>query len=239
MLESKLDNLQAIVLHRRAYRETSYIVDFFTRELGKVSAVCKGVRGSKNDKKSLLQPFQPLFLSIYGRHELKNLSRVESASPMYGLSDKALFSALYLNELLNRLLLTEVAYEALYDLYLASLLRLKEKQDIEPVLREFELKLLDELGYGLDLQHDWQSGLALEPEAQYTFVVQHGFQKSLQGDRSGNCFFASDLEKIILFQWDKNSLSCAKRILRMALHPLIGDKPLKSRELFQQLGQVK
>lgn len=221
------------VLHRRPYRETSYIVDFFTREYGKVSAVCKGVRGSKNDKKSLLQPFQPLTLNLFGRHELKNLSTVESAGSMFRLQGERLFSALYMNEVLNRTLLPEVQYQTLYDIYVASLLRLASDEALEPILREFELQLLEELGYGSNLQQDWQTGEALQPQAYYTFVVQQGLQQLSAKDSTQNCFSTEDLNKVYKYQWDKQSLRCAKVICRLALHPLLGDKPLKSRELFQ------
>ena len=47
------EQLTGFVLHRRSYRETSYLTDLFTLELGKVSAVARGVRGNKGDKKSL------------------------------------------------------------------------------------------------------------------------------------------------------------------------------------------
>ena len=65
--------LTAFVLHRRPYRETSYIVDFFTLQEGKISAVAKGVKNSKSDRKSLLQPFQPLNVQLAGKSDLKNL----------------------------------------------------------------------------------------------------------------------------------------------------------------------
>ncbi len=234
-----LSHMNAMVLHRRAYRETSYIVDFFTRETGKISAVCKGVRGKKSDKKSLLQPFQQLVVNLVGRHELKNLSGLEPTGVMLTLSGDKLFSAMYLNELLNRTLLPEVAYSNLYDLYLASLVRLADKQSIEPVLREFEFNLLDELGYRVELGHDWRNEEALDLKAYYTFLSQHGIQKLDSPDQTRNCFAGADLNKVLQNQWDSESLKCAKMISRMALHPLLGSKPLKSRELFQQLEQMK
>ena len=76
------EQLNGFLLHRRAYRETSFLVNLFTVENGKVSAIVKGVRGSKSDKKSLLQPFQPLLIGVSGRYELKNLQQVESTGAM-------------------------------------------------------------------------------------------------------------------------------------------------------------
>ena len=226
------DNISGFLLHRRPYRETSYLLDVFTLELGKISLVAKGVRGSKSDKKSLLQSFQPLLLSVYGRHELKNLRQVEARGPALVLSAASLFSAMYLNEVLNRLLTVEQAHSELFALYERSLTALSQQQDIEPVLREFELGLLDELGYGLDFGSEWQGGETIEPALYYTLVLEHGFQLLGAADSTSNCFLGENLQKIAHSQWDRGSLSCAKRISRMALSALLGPKPLKSRELF-------
>lgn len=226
------DIISGFLLHRRPYRETSYLLDIFTLELGKICLVAKGVRGSKSDKKSLLQSFQPLLLSVYGKQELKNLRQVEARGPALMLSGNNLFSAMYLNEILNRLLGVEQSHSELYVLYENSLLALSQQKDIEPVLREFELGLLDELGYGLDFNSEWQTGEAIEPALYYTLVLEHGFQLLSAADRTSNCFLGENLQKISHYQWDKASLNAAKRISRMALSALLGQKPLKSRELF-------
>lgn len=227
-----LDNLSGFLLHRREYRETSYLLDIFTLELGKVSAVAKGVRGSKSDKKSLLQAFQPLLVSFYGKHELKNLRQVEARSPMQVLTGKAMFAAMYLNEVLNRTLINEQAHPQLFDLYQQSLISLSQGRELEPALREFELGLLSEQGYGLDFLHDWQSGEVIQPQHYYTLILEHGFQQLPEALKVSNCFSGENLQKIAAYNWDKASLSCAKRISRMAMAPLLGSKPLKSRELF-------
>lgn len=228
-----------LVLHRRPYRETSLIVDFFTRELGRVSAVCRGVRGAKssksNEKKSILQPFQPLRLSIKGRSELKTLTQIESNGRGFEFKGSVMFSALYLNEILNRVIPKEVAYTEIYDLYLASLLRLSEHETIETVLREFEINLLLNLGYGFDWQQDWQNQTSIAAGTYYCFVSERGFQQLHGFENQGNCFDGKDLNDIANFVWTSTSLKAAKRITRMALRPVIGDKPLKSRELFQKL----
>lgn len=236
-MQPSLEKLNSLVLHRRPYRETSYIVDIFTREVGKVAVVCKGVRGRKNDKKSLLQPFQPIQVGLYGKHELKNLSYVEASSGMIGFAGKYLFSALYLNELLNRTLLAEVQYSNLFDVYLASLLRLQEQQNIETVLREFESQLLSELGYQVNCETEAENGQAISADCYYTFISQYGFTLLSIPDNTKQCFAGKNIIKINNHQWDPESLLSAKTLMRMALQPLIGDKPLKSRELFRQLEQ--
>ena len=227
------EQISGFLLHRRPYRETSYLADLFTLEAGKVSAVVKGVRGSKSDKKSLLQAFQPLLLSIKGKHQLKNLNQLESNGAMLPLAGKTMFSAMYINELLNRLLISDIPHQELFSLYQQSLELLAKGGDIEPILRQFELGLLQELGYGLDLQHDYESGAELEPTAFYCFILEHGLQRCPIPLNSPNYFSGIALLKVSRLDWDKSSLQCAKYLTRLTLSPLLGDKPLKSRELFR------
>ena len=226
--------LHGFLLHRRAYRETSYLTDIFTLELGKLSAVVKGVRGNKGDKKSLLQSFQPLYLTISGKHELRNLNQLESAGGMFQLSDSQLFCGMYLNELLNRLLPNEVPHPELYAHYQNSLVELQSGCDIEPCLRQFELLLLDDLGYGIDLTHDYQDGKAIEPNRDYCFVLEQGIKAVDLSFKGRHRFSGEALLHMSEQRWDPQSLKCAKYIARSALAHLLGHKPLKSRELFQQ-----
>jgi DNA repair protein RecO (recombination protein O) len=123
--------LTGFILHRRPYRETSFLLDIFSLEWGKVSAVAKGIRGAKNDKKSLLQPFQSLQLSLAGKHELKNLHQVEALAPSLNLQGTRLFSAMYINELLNRLLTHDMPQAELFLLYHTTLHALASEQSLE------------------------------------------------------------------------------------------------------------
>lgn len=228
--------LSGFILHRRPYRETSFLLDIFTLELGLVSAIGKGIRGSKNDKKSLLQPFQALQITLAGKHELKNLQMVESLEPRMNLLGSHLFSAMYLNELLSRLLASDIPQPDLYKLYQATLLSLTEQQTIEPLLREFELFLLNDLGYGVDFSSDSENSIGLEPEAHYAFVTEQGFVKLKQSYGGNNCFKGQMLIDVMNVNWTPESLRCAKQVTRLALAPLLGSKPLKSKELFQKMG---
>ena len=233
------EQLTGFLLHRRSYRETSYLTDLFTLELGKVSAVARGVRGNKSDKKSLLQSFQLLLLSVSGKHELRNLNQLESAGPMLPLVGHQLFSAMYLNELLNRLLPKEVPHPELFLSYQQSLNWLASGGDIEPCLRQFELSLLDDMGYGIDFTQDYESGQTVEADIDYCLILESGIRRidvTVQGSipQGSNRFSGEALLQVSNNVWTPESLQCAKRITRMALSPLLGRKPLKSRELFQQ-----
>ena len=227
------EQLNGFLLHRRPYRETSYLVDLFTLELGKIRAIVKGVRASKSDKKSALQAFQPLLLSLSGRHELKNLSQLETTAPMLPLVGKSLFSAMYVNEVLNRLLAAEIPHPELYVRYQECLGLLAHDAEIEPTLRQFELGLLDDLGYGLELNQECQHGEPLDPDSFYTFIHEHGLELAIKQHPSANCFKGDVLLQVSQLDWNHSSLNCAKRITRLALFQLLGSKPLKSRELFR------
>ncbi|MGY0635667.1 MAG: DNA repair protein RecO [Paraglaciecola chathamensis] len=227
------EQLNGFVLHRRAYRETSFLINFFTMENGKVSAIVKGARGAKSDKKSLLQPFQPLLVAVSGRFELKNLQQVESTGAMLRLSGQALYCALYLNEVLNRVLADDIPHPEIFVLYQQSLQALVDTTHFEPILRSFELGLLDALGYGIDLTHDADTGQPLAESGYYRIQAELGCV--YQGDiRLSGCHLGSSLLKVAGEHWDAESLQVAKAVTRKALGELLGSKPLMSRELFKQ-----
>lgn len=220
----------AFILHRRAYRETSLLVDAFVQHIGKVSFVAKGVRSSgKNSKKALLQPFQQLSISLYGRHELKNLRQVEALQPMIPLQSTALFCGMYINEMLTRLLQPELDCSELFTSYHEVLQALTQTTEFEPLLREFELVLLQELGYGIDFAYEQQSGEPIQADCMYYYEPEQGLMPLPQG-QSGLPGIA--LLEIAQCHWSSGALKVAKYINRRALQPLLGDKPLKSRELF-------
>ena len=222
------------ILHRRLYRETSYLVDGFSANWGKISFVAKGARQVKSPNKSLLQPLQLLNVSLSGKHELKNLRLAESLEKSINLTGKSLFSALYLNELLNRLLPKELPFSDLFLHYQQCLSHLKEADNLEPGLREFEMLLLEELGYGVDFTSDWQTQTPLVAEHQYTFLPEQGFQLIPQGYFRGQAFTGAEIIDMGLKHWHPDSLRAAKRLNRIALAPLLGNKPLKSKELFRR-----
>ncbi|MDF2178346.1 DNA repair protein RecO [Aliiglaciecola sp. CAU 1673] len=221
---------QAFVLHRRPYRETSFLVDIFSAEQGRQSLVAKGVRSAKSANRSLLQPFQPIELCLVGKHELKTLRSVESAGQHFQLQGNALFCGLYLNELLQRLLPSELPFPALFHAYQQCLQQLCAGEAIEPILREYELLLLSQLGYELDFVNEAESGAPIEPLQRYRFEHEMGFVRVLHN--APVCFEGDQLLAIGRADWHPQSLKAAKLLTRLALRPLLGDKPLKSRELF-------
>lgn len=227
--------LNAYVLHRRPYRETSYIVDFFTLEEGRISAVAKGVKNSKSDKKSLLQPFQHLRLQLSGKSELKNLRHVESVSPSINLASTALFCAMYVNELTNRIMPAGLASDGVYNAYENALLSLRDENDIEVTLRQFEFALLDEMGLLPDFTTDVEYEMPIVESGSYHFQMDAGFirlPEDAAGARGMRGLPGQALLSLSQGEFTPLSKKVAKVLCRDLLKPLIGDKPLKSRELF-------
>lgn len=225
-----MSGFAAFVLHTRPYRETSALVDLFTAG-GRLRAVLRGARGKTG---SLARPFAPLEVELRGRGELKSLARLEAAGMAYWLDGDALFSGLYLNELLVRLLLPEDAQPVLFEHYAATLAALAERRPIEPLLRAFEWRLLSDLGYGfpLDIDVDGQAVVAdriyrLQPEAGLEAVAR--FEPGL--------FNGDALLAMAEADWRRpGALAAAKRLMRQALAPHLGPRPLVSRELFMARG---
>ena len=231
------DIYDGYVLHRRPYRETSLIVDFFTLQNGRVSAMAKGARGPKSDKKSALQPLQAVNFELSGRGSLRNLGRVETTSKSFVLSQQNLFCVFYLNEILNRALPESEAFTRLfhqYELSLQSLQTLSKSEGklsaIEPILRTFEFVLLEELGYLPDFAYDSQHEAEIVPNKSYSLMNEIGFVEC--DPFQSHAIRGQDILAIDQDDWQPESLRAAKKISRIAMHPILGDKPIKSREIF-------
>ena len=221
----------AYVLHSRAYRETSALVDFLT-PLGRLRAVLRGARGKAG---TLARPFVPLEAEFRGRGELKNVGRLEAAGIPNLLSGEALFSGLYLNELLIRLLPAEDPHPAVFEHYALTLQALAQGRPLEPLLRAFEWRLLDELGYGFALDTD-RHGQPIVAGGLYRLQVDAGLEPVEQ--LQPGVFQGADLLAMAQADWSAaGPLAAAKRLMRQALAPHLGGRPLVSRELFMTLKE--
>ena len=222
--------LHAYFLHTRPYRETSVLADLFTAEVGRVGGIW---RGGRRAKRSAPQLFQPLLVDMQGSGELKTLRQIEPAGPALMLAGNALFSGFYLNELLNRLLPRDEVQSGLFMSYGQVLGELAEGAMVESRLRYFEQQLLETLGFSIDYTHDAQTGSMVVESLYYDFHPERGFSRV----SSGQVGFSGAL-LLQLAQRDvesPQSLLALKQIHRCALARLLGNKPLKSRELFLAL----
>src|SRR4051812_48805305 len=94
----------AYVLHRRDYRESSFLVELFALEYGRLTVIARGARKAKSLLPGLLQPFIPLLVSWSGKTELLTLTHAEAHGEIKNLHGDCLFAGFYLNELLMCLL---------------------------------------------------------------------------------------------------------------------------------------
>jgi len=236
-MENKVYLQPAYILHKQAFQNTSLLIDFFCVDYGRVRAVARGARRAKSKYRSLLQVFHPLLVSLTGRGDVKTLTAVESSLSAFELHGERLFSGLYLNELITRILISNVEYSMLYKNYQNALLALQGSDDLNRVLRRFELSLLTELGYAINLDQDCVTKQPIMEDKMYLFVPDQGFECVVGvGESNGistNVFHGRHiLELSALCLGDQKSRKAAKLILRMALQTQLGDKPLHSRGLF-------
>lgn len=218
----------AYVLHSRAYRETSALVDFLTPQ-GRLRAVMRRARGKAG---SQVRPFVPLEVEFRGRGELKNVGRLDSVGVAAWLHGDALFSGLYLNELLIRLLPAEDPHPVVFEHYAATLQALAAGRPLEPLLRAFEWRLLDELGYAFALDQDI-NGDPLVVDGLYRLQVNAGLERVYL--LQPGLFNGAELLAMADADWEiPGALSAAKRLMRQALAVHLGGRPLVSRELFRK-----
>ena len=165
----------AYVLHARAWRETSLLLEAFTRDYGRVGLVARGVRGARARlPRSALEPLQALRMDWSGRGELQTLAAVEPDGVAQPLQGDRLLSALYVNELLVRLTARNDPLPRLFARYAQLLGELTATPDLGWRLRCFERDLLAALGYALQLGVAADSGAPLAAERAYDYVPEQG-----------------------------------------------------------------
>jgi len=229
---------QAYVLHRCAYRETSFLVEIFTVDYGRLTLIARGVRKTRSNMPGLLQPFVPLLISWAGKGELMTMTYVEAYGEPKRLGGECLFAGLYLNELLTALLQKWDAHTDLYRAYEKTISALQGKVLEQKILRSFEKYLLEELGYGLLPKSELSLHNMFSSEQYYRFIPEQGFVVSELDTRSqskSNLFSGASLLAIAKEDWShEESVQDAKRLIRFVLTPLLGTRPLYSRLLFKQ-----
>ena len=233
----RVETQVAYILHKRPFRDSSQILDVFSREHGRISLMSRGSRGTKSKTSGLLQIFRPLLIGWQGRGEMPFLNSVEMAdikAPV--LSGKSQMSAMYINELLVYLLHKNDVHAEIFDHYHSCLYALKETDNIEIVLRLFEKELLQLLGFGLNLIVDADSGEAIREECHYAYHFEHGpvlcdqYRQLKNPILSGYSLMAFNQNEIATEQHRGE----IKKLMRYVLAGHLGHKQLKSRELFRK-----
>lgn len=238
------------VLHRRAYRDSSLLLELFTPQFGRVGAVARGARQQTSRLHGVLQPFRPLLVSWSGNGELSGLTAAETDGAAPWLTGPALLGGLYLNELLMRLLHRFDPHPDLYAVYhntvglLGEIGQGGEVTDaaavtlkMERAMRIFERHLLEEIGYGLVLDHDADQGRPIEAQQMYVYRLMQGPVRINAADAGAmpdrlTIRGQSLLDLACGRLEDDVSLREAKRLMRAALAEQLGERPLASRRLF-------
>ncbi|MBT5891296.1 MAG: DNA repair protein RecO [Chromatiales bacterium] len=222
----------AWVLHTRQYRETSMMLEVFTPGSGRIGLVARGARRPKSPLRALLRPFEPLVLSWSGRGDLATLQQAERTGPGVTLRDAGLAAGFYANELLIRLLERRDPHPLLFAHYSALLEELVSPERIEPGLRNFEIALLTELGFGLNLGHSAQDHTPLDKEKNYEYQLERGVVPVAM-EIGGLVFKGSVLLAIDAGNWtDLETRRAAKRLLRYTLDHYLDGRELKTRKVY-------
>ena len=231
---NRIQDEQAIVLHTRAYRESSLIVQFLTASHGRIAAVARGARRvGRNRGGASLQPFYQGLLSCSGRGALVSLNRFDLAEARWFTGNRVA-SAYYMAELVVRLTREWESAPRLFggvEWAMGALTEVDGVEEIESCLRQFEKLLLEELGYGLDFSRDAATGEGIDEAAWYGVSPEAGFIAGPEGEGypgaalkaiAAGCFEAAETRRF------------AKRMFRALLADHLGPEPLMSRRLYRR-----
>ena len=230
--------LHGYLIHHRKYRERSHIVHLFTQEHGRVDGILRQTPPPQ---------YQPICLQASGKSELKNFTKLEIVNqPIFFFGD-AFFSGFYLNEILLRLCPLEVQMEQSFAQYAHTLTQLQQlaqqadpNQFLKQILRQFEHELLEDLGYALDFSTD-ANQLGIQASLNYIFQLNEGFIPTAQASRAT----LNGQQILSMCQYEKGrdfgleQLQLLTKLYRQMISSLLGDRPLKSRQLWIQNTQTQ
>lgn len=220
----------AYVLHSRSFRETSLIVEAFTREHGRVAVVARGAKSARSRWRNVLQPFRPLLLSWSLKSDLGTLTAADQVASPPALQGQSLYCGLYLNELLMRLLHRGDPHVEVFDRYRHVLSELASEVSPQPLLRLFEKHLLEAIGYAMLLDREYNSSADIQPQNWYEYMPDRGPVLGSgpgKGRVSGKALL--DLHAEVL---TPTSMGELRMLMRNVIGYHLGDKPLASLSLF-------
>ena len=230
--------LHGYLIHHRKYRERSHIVHLFTQEQGRIDGILRQTPPPQ---------YQPITVQASGKGELKSFSKIEILNQPVFFHGDAFFSGFYLNELLLRLCPLEVAMPETFVQYHLTLDHLQTISThpeadlfLKQILRQFEHALLEELGYPLDYGRDAQQQM-LSVTSHYQFQLSEGFIR-LSAQSSATLTGAQILSMVDYEKgrdFTAEQLQLLSKLYRQMITSLLGDRPLKSRQLWIQNAQSK
>jgi DNA repair protein RecO (recombination protein O) len=237
-LAGRVSGQPAFVLHSYPYKETSLIVDMFTRDYGRVGLVAKGAKRPHSKLRGVLQTFQPLQASWSGKAELRTMIDAEWVGGMLPLEKTALLCGFYLNELLVKLLARDDPHPALFDHYVSTLNQLAHHEPAPIVLRKFERALLKETGVAADLTRCTGTRSRVDPGTDYVVDPERGARPAAAADTwpvvSGKTLLDMENEDYA----DAATQAQSKQLMRFLLAHQLGGAPLNTRQILIDLLQL-
>ena len=235
----RIQDEPAFVLHSYPFRESSLILEVFSRQHGRVSLVARGARRPRSALRGLLMGFQPLLLSWFGKHELRTLHSAEWQGGQPQLKGTALLCGFYLNELLLNLMARDDPHESLFDYYQQTMQRLALEEEHAFTLRSFEKHMLQELGYALQLKTEAVSGKPIVPIRTYRYILELGAVAETAGATQGMAVAGKTLLDMAADDYrDVNSARQSKQLMRLLLDHHLAGKTLHTRELMRDLQKL-
>lgn len=231
---TKQENEIVYVLHTYPFKETSLIVEIFSKVHGRISIVAKGARRPRSLVRGMLQSFQSLQATWSGQGEMKTLHSIDWCDALLQIEGDALICGFYINELLMRLLPKEDPHEKLFDFYHQTMELLSMKNHLSVTLRRFELKLLQELGYELPLVND-ENGEPIKPNKIYNYEVAYGPSETKNSSEGVSLIGKTLIDMAGDDYKDPTTEMQSKQLMRYLISHYIGEKPLNSKKLFLHL----
>lgn len=233
--DARINNEPGFVLHTYPFKETSVVAEVFTRGHGRVALIARGARRPASSLRGLMQPFTPLLLSWFGKHELKTLHAAEWQGGLIAPQGRGLMCGFYLNELLLRMLARGDPHETLFERYAETLALLAGGGgDFERILRRFEKHLLADIGYGATFDVEAGTQVPIDPQARYVFQPERGALRDTE--QPGCPVSGRTLLDLAADRFDDPAtLTEAKALMRMLINHTLGVKPLYTRQLLREL----
>lgn len=237
----RIDDEPAFVLHARAWRETSLLVEVLTEQHGRVGVLARGVSSPRSQAlRAALQPLQWIRFSAVQRGELAQLRQAEALDAAPRLTGEAMLAGFYVNELLLRLAPRQDPVPELYEAYGLVRQRLRQGEALAWTLRRFERDLLEALGFGFDLGHG-SDGQPIDPAARYELDPLEGPTRLLsergvdarRGTATGSALLALGADEVP----GNDDLASLRRAMRAVLLHHLGGRGLKSWEMLEDLAR--
>ncbi|MGH8765879.1 MAG: DNA repair protein RecO [Burkholderiales bacterium] len=232
----------AFVLHAYPYKETSLIVEVFTRRYGRVGLLARGARRPRSAMRGVLLSFHPLHMTWSTSAELGTLIAAEWGGGQRSLEGIGLMCGFYLNELLMRLLPRDDAHEALFDAYAMALARLAaagaQATAHSATLRGFERRMLAELGYAPVLDREAGNGAAIEPDKRYAYEAERGPVETRR-DSGDSVFSGRTLLDMAADNYeDSKTRDEARRLMRALITERLAGQALHTRAVLAELQDL-